>query len=283
MADIDGACVAAGSGGWSQAIFEATMRQPDSTVLVATSGPAGAVRHTSNAAAGSGFPDPSAAAAEEVSIAATGLSAGPISVVSASNPTDFGNTSCSEQVQVVAPHGQLDDMREGVEAAKETAAEGRIVGECGAGLRAASPRAEAAPNTVEAAEGRIAGFISGLYVGDELQVENLAVRAEHRGRGVGEALLRNLLERHGICPHGEEDVYFSCSRGSGSGGSSMQPSGESERQQLQQQPECLLEVKEGNVAAFALYRKLGFRVVGRRKNFYPDGVACLVMRLGGEK
>ena len=93
MADIDAACVAAGSGGWSQAIFEATMRQPDSTVLVATSGPAGAVRHTSNAAAGSGFPDPSAAAAEEVSIAATGLSAGPISVVSASNPTDFGNTS----------------------------------------------------------------------------------------------------------------------------------------------------------------------------------------------
>ena len=288
MADIDGACVAAGSGGWSRAVFEATMRQPDSTVLVAADGPTRAVRRTSNAAASSGLPDPLAAAAVEASADATGLAAGPISVVSASNPTDSSITSCSERVQgqELAPHGPLDDALEGVEAAKEAAAEGRIVGERGTGLRAASPRAEAAPSSVEvaeaaaAAEGRIAGFISGLYVGDELQVENLAVRAEHRGRGVGEALLRNLLARHSICPHGEEDAPFRSS--SSSGGSGAQPLGESESQLRQQRPDCLLEVKEGNVAAFALYRKLGFRVVGRRRNFYPDGVACLVMRLGGE-
>ena len=286
MAEIDGACVAAGSGGWSRAIFEATMRQPDSTVLVAADGPARAVRRTLNAATSSWLPEPSAGAAV--------VAAGPMSEVSASNPAVSGITCCSERVQEqeLAPHGQLDDALEGVEAAREAAAEGRIAGERRGGLRAASLGAEAAPSTVRAeeeaaAEGRIAGFISGLYVGDELQVENLAVRAEHRGRGVGETLLRNLLERHGICPRGEEDAPFSSCRSRGgssgsSGGSGTQPLGESEIQLRQQQPDCLLEVKEGNVAAFALYRKLGFRVVGRRRNFYPDGAACLVMRLGGE-
>ena len=288
MADVDGACVAAGSGGWSRAIFEATMRQPDSTVLVAASSTTRAVCRTSNAPA-SGPAE--TATAEDVSIAATGLAACPISVVSTSNPTDSRITSCFERVQgqELALHGQLDDTPEGMEAGKEAEAEGRIAGERGAGLRAESPSAEAAPSTVgaeeAAAEGRIGGFISGLYVGDELQVENLAVRAEHRGRGVGEALLRNLLARHGICPHGEEDAPFSSSSSSSSsssGGSGTQPLGESESQLRQQQPDCLLEVKEGNVAAFELYTKLGFRVVGRRRNFYPDGVACLVMRLGGE-
>ena len=39
---------------------------------------------------------------------------------------------------------------------------------------------------------------------------------------------------------------------------------------------CLLEVKEGNVAAISLYRKLGYEEIGRLKNYYgkTDGI-CL--------
>jgi ribosomal-protein-alanine N-acetyltransferase len=38
-----------------------------------------------------------------------------------------------------------------------------------------------------------------------------------------------------------------------------------------------LEVAEGNVAAQALYRHLGFSVEGRRPGYYPDGEAALIM------
>lgn len=32
---------------------------------------------------------------------------------------------------------------------------------------------------------------------------------------------------------------------------------------------CFLEVRRSNVAAIALYEKLGFNVIGERKNYYP--------------
>lgn len=114
----------------------------------------------------------------------------------------------------------------------------------------------------------LAGFISGIFVGQELQVENMAVRQRHRGRGLGQLLLQSLLARHGIQPIGigqrvADDI-------------SKPPSLETGQGEL---PICLLEVKEGNGAALQLYKKLGFRVVGRRKNFYPDGSAGLLMEL----
>jgi len=39
-----------------------------------------------------------------------------------------------------------------------------------------------------------------------------------------------------------------------------------------------LEVAEGNAAARALYRGLGFTEVGRRRRYYPDGSDALVLR-----
>jgi ribosomal-protein-alanine N-acetyltransferase len=48
-------------------------------------------------------------------------------------------------------------------------------------------------------------------------------------------------------------------------------------------PEVFLEVDENNPAARALYAKLGFAEVGRRKGYYRDGEggesAALVLRL----
>lgn len=43
-------------------------------------------------------------------------------------------------------------------------------------------------------------------------------------------------------------------------------------------PEVDLEVNEHNAPALALYRKLGFEVVGRRPKFYNDSDAAILMR-----
>jgi len=39
-----------------------------------------------------------------------------------------------------------------------------------------------------------------------------------------------------------------------------------------------LEVKDGNAAALALYTRAGFAVIARRRQYYPDGAAALVLR-----
>ena len=40
---------------------------------------------------------------------------------------------------------------------------------------------------------------------------------------------------------------------------------------------ALLEVRAGNAAAIALYRRFGFRESGRRTRYYPDGEDALLM------
>lgn len=43
-----------------------------------------------------------------------------------------------------------------------------------------------------------------------------------------------------------------------------------------------LEVRESNTAALGLYQRLGFKIAGRRKGYYPDtGEAALICWLGG--
>jgi len=73
-------------------------------------------------------------------------------------------------------------------------------------------------------------------VGDELKINNIAVRAEWRGRGLGAALLARVLERG----RAEE-----CS-------------------------EAELEVRPSNEVARRLYEHHGFREVRRRKGYYQD-------------
>lgn len=42
-----------------------------------------------------------------------------------------------------------------------------------------------------------------------------------------------------------------------------------------------LEVREGNQAALALYKRFKFQTVGRRRRYYPDGEDALILWRGG--
>jgi ribosomal-protein-alanine N-acetyltransferase len=81
---------------------------------------------------------------------------------------------------------------------------------------------------------QIAGFCSFWLVLDELHINNLAVRPEHRGHGFGTALLRHVL---GV---GME-------RGA---------------------TRATLEVRRSNTAAIRLYERLGFEIAATRHNYY---------------
>ena len=88
------------------------------------------------------------------------------------------------------------------------------------------------------------GFVAGRVAADELHINNIGVRETARARGVGTSLLRAAL---------------ATARRLGA-----------ER--------ALLEVRAGNLAAQALYRRCGFEVAGRRRNYYRDPVEdALVM------
>ena len=95
-------------------------------------------------------------------------------------------------------------------------------------------------------EGSVVGYIGMLYVLDEGYISNVAVRPDFRRRGVAEALLRALEAR-------ARALRLSF---------------------------LTLEVRAGNAAAVALYEKRGYRVVGRRKNYYekPTEDAILMTR-----
>lgn len=81
---------------------------------------------------------------------------------------------------------------------------------------------------------KIVGYCGMLQVLDEADITNVAVLEPYRGQGIGFAMLDELLR----CGEERGIVNFT------------------------------LEVRESNVAAIALYEKLGFENCGIRKNFY---------------
>ena len=85
-------------------------------------------------------------------------------------------------------------------------------------------------------QNEIAGFIVARLIADELHVNNVAVRPEFRGRGLGSTLLLTTIEQA----------------------------------QQRNAKMAQLEVRANNQAAQRLYRRCGFRSVGRRKNYYRD-------------
>jgi ribosomal-protein-alanine N-acetyltransferase len=82
-----------------------------------------------------------------------------------------------------------------------------------------------------------AGYADMRIISGESQIYNIAIAPEFRKQGIGEALLLHMIDK---------------SRETG----------------------CrvmTLEVRSGNEAAMALYRKLGFIEVGRRRAYYQKG------------
>ena len=94
-------------------------------------------------------------------------------------------------------------------------------------------------------DGCVAGYIGSQTCGDESDVMNVAVHPDFRRRGIAEALVNALVEElKAIESH------------------------------------CLtLEVRTSNVPAIALYEKLGFAEIGRRRNYYRNPKEdALIMR-----
>lgn len=89
----------------------------------------------------------------------------------------------------------------------------------------------------DACQGRcVCGFIAARMTGPELHINNIGVSKHARRRGIGAKLLQAALE-------------FGLGRGART---------------------SVLEVRAGNEAAQALYRRFGYSVTGRRRNYYRD-------------
>lgn len=85
---------------------------------------------------------------------------------------------------------------------------------------------------------RIAGYIVARFSAGELHINNVAVRTELRGRGIGKALLTRILAQ----------------------GKKLDAAA------------AFLELRAGNSIAQSLYEKAGFVPVGKRRNYYSDPV-----------
>ncbi len=83
-------------------------------------------------------------------------------------------------------------------------------------------------------------------VGTEAELYNIAVSPEHRGKGIGDMLMRYMTDK--TVDKGTDSLF--------------------------------LEVRESNSAAIRLYEKHGFKAVGRRRGYYrePTEDAILMMR-----
>jgi ribosomal-protein-alanine N-acetyltransferase len=94
--------------------------------------------------------------------------------------------------------------------------------------------------------GIIAGYICARHIADECHLLNMAVRPDYRRHGIAAMLLKDVIEdlRESGCR-----FFF-------------------------------LEVRESNYAARRFYEKCGFKIIGRRKNYYayPNENAVIMMR-----
>lgn len=103
---------------------------------------------------------------------------------------------------------------------------------------------ELVPEDEEPVEAELAGYAGYWLLEDEANLMNIAVAPAWQGRGLGEYLLLETLAR----------------------------------MEAQGAAICTLEVRVSNMRAQALYRKLGFEVVGRRRRYYQDnGEDALLM------
>jgi len=88
----------------------------------------------------------------------------------------------------------------------------------------------------EEAGTQIVGFVIARCAEDEWEIENVVVAPDQRRRGLGSALVRELVQE------ARRSVAAS----------------------------VLLEVRESNAAACRLYEKIGFNQIGRRPDYYRN-------------
>ena len=99
-------------------------------------------------------------------------------------------------------------------------------------------------------DGEKAGYAEMRTVAGEAQIYNIVIDRAFRGKGLGEMLLRHLIDKA---------KETGCSL-------------------------VTLEVRGGNEAAMELYHKLGFKEVGRRRGYYAKGgedAVLMDLALGG--
>ena len=97
-------------------------------------------------------------------------------------------------------------------------------------------------------EGEILGYAGLQTVLDEGYVTNIAVTSNARKKGIGSALTEKIISFGK-----EKKLSF-----------------------------VTLEVRESNLAAISLYKKFGFKTVGKRKNFYTaPSEDALIMTIEG--
>lgn len=100
----------------------------------------------------------------------------------------------------------------------------------------AAESTELPPLVCAAGAPAVLGFLIAWHIVDEVHIANLAVHPDFRRQGIGARLLKHALQQaahEGMCS-------------------------------------AQLEVRAGNQAAIALYRRFGFVQVGLRKGYYQD-------------
>ncbi len=98
------------------------------------------------------------------------------------------------------------------------------------------------------ADGQVCGYIGAHNVVGEVYITNVAVSPLHRGQGLGTMLVGFLKEYSKL-----ENADF-----------------------------ITLEVRKSNAVAIKLYDKMGFKVVGERKNFYDNPNEDAILMTIGE-
>ena len=89
---------------------------------------------------------------------------------------------------------------------------------------------------VAVCDGEVSGYIGAHNILGEVYITNVAVSEKHRRKGMGENLINSLIS---LCE--SENAEF-----------------------------ITLEVRESNKPAINLYKKMNFKDVGKRKNFYEN-------------
>ncbi len=91
------------------------------------------------------------------------------------------------------------------------------------------------------------GYISSMFDGEMISIENFCVDSNSQNKGIGSSLLEKLLA----------DCY---------------------KENPSEIIGAILEVRKSNSRAIHVYEKLGFKVIHIRKNYYSDNEDAIVMQ-----